>query len=438
VGIAGCGGSPSGNGGSNGGGGGSSSTAVTVTFQGTTPTAVAAKIGSGSFTAQTLNSGVVTLSLPSGTTNFTVAFVCPPVAVTSGGTQIGQTGRESVIEASTLDATSLTESCAVSPQSFQTGMLTGSVDASAIPAASFLSVNAQSGTSGASFSSGTPVTNFTLNAPAGSDRVEVLAFNGASQGAVETFSLVAAKNFSSQAAPGALNGGNTVVLGSADETTEAPITYNSVPSGFPPLSTIVIYQTAGDGAFLIANAATNQYPVLPSGAIQNGDSYAFEATARDNFQAVSSFISASAGGPVSFTFPAPWSYAGPTPATLPTLDFNYTGFAGESGVTEAASLGWSVGTYSENFITLIASTNYQKWSNDARHPRSLWHSGIFGKSAVRSSGRLVSRDFAEQWGSASGRVGLGNVEHRAKRRDVYRALMCPSGSALQLRQSGPL
>jgi hypothetical protein len=225
------------------------------------------------------------------------------VAVTSGGTQIGQTGRESVIEASSLDGTSLTESCAVSPQSFQTGMLTGSVDASAIPAASFLSVNAQSGTSGASYSSGTPVTNFTLNAPAGSDRVEVLAFNSASQGAVETFSLVAAKNFSSQAAPGALNGGNTVVLGSADETMAAPITYNSVPSGFPSPSTIVIYQTAGGGAFLIANAATNQYPALSPGAIHNGDSYAFEATARDNFQAVSSFISAGAGGPVSFTFP---------------------------------------------------------------------------------------------------------------------------------------
>jgi len=184
-----------------------------------------------------------------------------------------------VIEESTLDGTSLTEACGVFPQSFQTGTLTGSADASALPAVSFLSVYAQSGASGTSYSSSTPVANFTLNAPAGSDRVEVLAFNSVSQGAA--FNLIAAKSFSSQAAPGALNGGNTVVLGSADETMTAPITYNSVPSGFPLPSTIVIYQTAGGGGFLIANAATNQYPVLPPGAIQNGDSYAFEATARE-------------------------------------------------------------------------------------------------------------------------------------------------------------
>jgi hypothetical protein len=345
--------------------------------------AVAAKIGSGAFTAQAINSGAVTLSLPSGPTSFAVALACPPVAVTSGGTQIGQTSQESVIEASTLDGASLTESCAVSPQSFQTGVLTGSVDASAIPAASFLSVNAQSGTSGASYSSGTPVANFALNAPAGSDRVEVLAFNSVSQGAVETFSLVAAKNISSQAAPGALNGGNTVVLGSADETMAAPITYNSIPSGFPPPSTIVIYQTEGGGGFLIADAATTQYPMLPAEAVQTGDSYVFEATARNNFQAVSSFISASAGGPVSFTFPAPWSYAGPTPATLPTLEFNYTGFAGESSVTEAASIGWSVGTYSENFITLIASTNYQNGATTLAIPDL---SGVPGFLANPQSG----------------------------------------------------
>jgi hypothetical protein len=302
--IAGCGGSsPSGTGGSNGGGGGGNSTAVTVTFRGATPTAVATKIDSGAFAAQSIGFGPLTLSLPSGTTNFAVAFVCPPVPVMSGGAQIGQTSQESVIEESTLDGTSLTEGCGVFPQSFQTGTLTGSLDASAIPAASFLTVNAQSGASGTSYSSSTPVANFTLNAPAGSDRVEVLAFNSVSQG--ETFSLVAAKNFSGQAVPGALNGGNTVVLGSADEATEAPITYANMPSGFPPPSTIAVYETAGGGAFLIADAATNQYPVLPQGAIQNGDSYAFEATARDNFQAVSSFISGSAGGPVSFTFPAP-------------------------------------------------------------------------------------------------------------------------------------
>jgi hypothetical protein len=382
--FAGCGGSsPSGNGGSNGGGGGSSSTAVTVTFQGTTPTAVAAKMGSGEFAAQTINSGVVTLSLPSGTTNFAVAFVCPPVTVLSGSTQIGQTSQESVIEESTLDGTSLTEACGATPQSVPTGTLTGSVDASAIPAASFISVNAQSGVSGASYSSSTPVANFTLNAPAGSDRVQVLAFNSVFQGAVETFNLIAAKSFSSQAVPGTLNGGKSVVLGSADEATEAPITYTNVPSGFTPPSAIVVYETAGGGALLIANAATNQYPILPPGAVQNGDSYALEATASDNLQAVSSFISAGTGGPVSFTFPAPWSYAGPTPAALPTLDFNYAGFTGRSGVSEAASVGWSVEANSENYITMIATANYQNGATALATPDL---SGITGFLANPKSG----------------------------------------------------
>jgi hypothetical protein len=409
VGIAGCGGgSPSGGtGGSNGDGGGGSSTAVTVTFQGTTPTAVAAKIGSGAFAAQTLSSGVVTLSLPSGTTNFAVAFVCSPVTILSGGTQIGQTSQESVIEESTLDGTSLTEACAVSPQPFQTGMLTGSVDASAIPAASFLTVNAQSGTSGTSYSSTTPVANFTLSAPAGSDRVEVLAFNSVSQSG--GFSLVAAKSFSSQAVPGGLNGGSPVVLGSADETTEAPITYSGVPSGFSLPSTIVIYETAGGGAFLIASAATNQYPILPPGAIQSGDSYALEATARDSSQAsqaVSSFISGGTGGPVSFTLPAPWSYAGPTPAALPTFDFDYTGFAGESGVSEVAGIGWSVGADSENFLTVTASTNYQNGATTLALPDL---SGITGFLANPKSGSQAGWSALISQHSGTGQTATSNA-----------------------------
>ena len=356
--VAGCGGSSGGSGGSTGGGGGNNSTTVTVTFPGTPPKAIAAKIGSGAFAAQAIHSGVVTLSIPSGTTNFAVAFACTPVPVTSGGTQIGQTTQESVIEATTADGPSLSETCADMLPSFQIGLLTGSVDASAISAASYLNVYAQNGTSAASYSSGSPVASFSLNAPMGSDRVEVLAFNRVSQGPLQTFSLVAAKNFSSQPIPGALNGGSPVVLGSADETTQAPITYSNIPSGSSAPSTIVIYQMAGGGAFSIADSAVSQYPVLPPGAVQNGDSYVFVATARNGFQAESSTITNSAGAAVSFVFPDPWSYAGPTPAALPTFDLNYTGFAGQGNVRESASVGWSVGAYSEDFITIAATANY--------------------------------------------------------------------------------
>lgn len=381
--IAGCGGSSSGSGGTgSGGGGGSNSTMVTVNFPGTAPTAVAAKVGSAAFAAGTLSAGTLTLSIPSGMSTFEVAFVCPPTSALSNGTQVGQIVQESVMAASTADGTSFTETCAASAQALQTGTLTGSVDASAIAGASYLNVDAQSGTSAASYASGSPTASFTLSAPAGSDRVEVLAFNGGSQDLGE-FSLIAARNFASETVPGALNGGNQVVLGSADETTEAPITYSNVPSGFSAPSTITVYQMAGGGGFLIASAATNQYPVLPAGAVQNGDSYAFVATARNSLQAVSSTITNSAGAAVTFVFPDPWSYAGPMPAALPAFDFNYMGFAGQSGVNEAASIGWSVGTFSQNFITLSATANYQNGATTLAVPDL---SGIAGFLANPPSG----------------------------------------------------
>lgn len=383
--IAGCGGGSSG-GGSSTGGGGSTATPVTFAFRGTAPAAVAAKVGSAAFTAQTLHAGTLTLSIPSGTTSFAVAFMCPPVTVTSGGVPIGQIARESVIEASTADGTSFTEACAATLSSTQTGTLTASVDASAIAGASFLSLNAQAGDSGASASTGTPAGSFSFAAPAGSDRVEALAFSGVSQGAAQSFSLVAAKNFNSQAVPGALNGGNPVVLGAADQTTTAAITYNDVPPGFAAPSTIALYQMAGGGAFLISDAATNQYPVLPPGAVESGDSYAFDSLALNGLQGVSSLVYASAGGPVSFTFPAPWTYAGPTPAALPTLDFTYTGFAGKSGVSEAADINWSTGTNSQNIVSTVATASSQGTATALAIPDL---SGITGFLAKPPSGTQV-------------------------------------------------
>jgi hypothetical protein len=65
--VAGCGGS---GGNTGGGGGGQAPTLVTFTISGSTPTAVATQVGSGAFTAATLTSGKMTLSLPDGTTNF--------------------------------------------------------------------------------------------------------------------------------------------------------------------------------------------------------------------------------------------------------------------------------------------------------------------------------------------------------------------------------
>ena len=127
--LAGC-GSGSGNttGGGVGGGGGNNPTTVTFTVTGGTPTAVATQIGSGAFTSATLSGGSLTLSVPSGTTNFAVAFVCPPLtSYTPPETE------QYVYEASTLDGTSFSEWCLGGSSNEATGTLTGAVDASRSP-----------------------------------------------------------------------------------------------------------------------------------------------------------------------------------------------------------------------------------------------------------------------------------------------------------------
>ena len=355
IGMAGCGGGSGG--GSGSGGGAGPSTTIAFTFSGPKPTAVAARIGSGSFALQPLSSGTLLLSVPSGTSDFAVAFACPPVPITANGVQLGQTLQEFIFEATPSDGTSFSESCPPVPPSFQTGILTGSVDASAIPGASFLTITAQSGDSSASTNTASPATNFSLSAPAGIDRVEVLAFQATLQGGIESTTLLAARNFNNQTVPGALNDGNPIALSAADETTAAPIAYNNVPAGFPPASTAVLYDLAGGGVFLIAEAATDQYPVLPAGATQPGDLYAFQARARNlqgnSQQNVSSWVYRSPGGPMSFTFPAPWSYAGPVPAALPIFTFDYTGFAGKASAAGAA-VGWWTGSFSDGTMTEMA------------------------------------------------------------------------------------
>ena len=52
---------------------------VTYTFTGASPTAVATQIGTGSYTQASLQANKLTLSIPSGTSNYSVAFLCPSI-----------------------------------------------------------------------------------------------------------------------------------------------------------------------------------------------------------------------------------------------------------------------------------------------------------------------------------------------------------------------
>ena len=374
--AVGCGGGSSGGG---TGGGGGNPTTVTFTVKGAAPTAVAARVGFGAFTPETLTSGTLTLSIPSGTTSFAVAYACPPLASPLTGLVSGTITRQTVLEASTADGTSFFLGCAEVPASGQTGTLTGSVDATAIPALSYVSVQAANG----DLMLGTAVLgqkgDFSFSAPAGSDRVEVLAYSTSSPGTLPpTSSVVAAKSFDSQQVPGALNGGSPVVLTAADETTPQAVTYKNVPAGFTAPALDVLFNLGGKTGFTVASGQGNSYPALPAGAVESGDGYFLIASAYQTSVgvigvggAVAAAATTATAGPMTFTFPAPWSYSGPAAAALPTFDFTYAGFTGKTGVQQLATLTWLTGTSSsadENILLVEATANYLNGSTQVTVP----------------------------------------------------------------------
>lgn len=393
--LAGCGGGASsgGNGGGTGGGGNSNPTTVTFTFQGALPAAVAAKIGSGSFTAQTVSSGTLTLSIPSGTTTLAVVYLCPAYTETAGPSQF-QINQEVVNEVSTADGTQFYGSCPQAPATGQTGTLTASVDASAVPGVSILDLDAVNGSNTAAELAATATASFSFAAPAGTDRVELFAFNQQITPEEGFLTLVAAKDFSGQAVPGALNGGSTVALGAADEVTAEPITYANVPSGYSAPTTEVTFNVNGSHGVIIEDAASNSYPALPVSAVESGDTYLLMAHANDSSNIANEVMceqTTSSAGPASFTFPTPWTYAGPTAAALPTFTFAYTGFSGSAAITDVASLFWSPSSTMQDAFVVTASTNYLSGSTSLAMPDL---SGVAGFLPAPVSGTSVS------WGAS--------------------------------------
>ena len=365
------------------GGGGSDSTTVTITFSGTAmPTLVAAQIGTGAFTAQTLSSGTLSLSIPSGTSDYAVADLCPGQA-------------EYLWEASIKDGTSFSFACPGQPN--LTPDLTGSLDATAVPGVQSFEVYPQNGSVvGSGGVGGGSQGSFEALAPVGSDRVLVLAYNdNANQGGP-----AAATNFENQTVPGALNGGNTVVFGTADETTSEAIAYNNVPSGFSSPETYVGLEMGGGGpAEVLVDLAletTTQYAALPASATETGDLYYLSAGAYDTGSSSTSVVAASttiSGGPVSFTFPSAWSYAGPTPAALPSFTMGYAGFSG-TNVIQNVTITWTSGSGASptNYgIYLEATANYQSGSTTLAIPDL---SGVSGFLPAPASGTQV------QWSAA--------------------------------------
>jgi hypothetical protein len=371
---------------------------VTVSFAGT-PTALAAQVGSGAFTAATLTSGALTLNIPSGTTNFAVAYICPD----GGYTQ------QIVLEASTLDGTSYSALYCASTATLPTGTLTGSGDVSAIAGAGYLGVTADSGSG---YSEGFLLTvtgepePISVALPSGTDRVLVTGANLANPvyfGSEEN--VLAVRNFEGVTIPGTLNGGNTVTLGAADEVTMQPITYKNVPSGFPAPTTIANYEWSDGGMLPLSNDATTQYPAIPAAAAESGDYYSFAAdtemsTGGAGAEAgVSEAINTTANGPLTFTFPAPWTCAGPTPSAQPVFNMANSAITGKTGVIDSITMSWNPTSVGQTTSVVYATANYLNGSTSLAVPNLTGVSGFL--SGPPSGGLVIWFADVEQSSAAS-------------------------------------
>jgi hypothetical protein len=355
---------------------------VTYTFTGPAPAAVATQIGSGAYTQATPTSGKLTIDVPSGETNFSVAYLCP--SLTAGPF----VNPEYINQASTLDGTAFFGTC--NPLPAQGGTATVQVDATAIPGAVEIDVGSGGGCGACD------------------------TFNGSAFLAVGTYDVpvrvdgsggiygppLAAKILRDQTIPGALNGGAPVVFQSTDEPVAQTIAYDNVPNGYSLNGRTVVYNTAG-GAFVQLElnnlgGSLTQYMAMPSGTYQSGDYYEFIVEADNASDSGSVVVTryASSAAPQSFTFPAPLSYAGPAPAALPAFNFAYSGFSGMSNISQQAAIYWGVGTWpSEGIaadldsITMTATANYRNGSTAMTIPNL---SSLTGFLANPPSGTTVS------------------------------------------------
>jgi hypothetical protein len=240
-------------------------------------------------------------------------------------------------------------------------MLTGSVDASAIAGVDRVDVHAiGSNGYGSSFLSLSNAASFGIAAATGANRVLVLAYDDVSSppASAGRTRLAAARSFDNQVAPGAVNGGNAIVLAAADATTAVPITYGSLPAGFTldPTSANLV-TSAGGAGYVLADPATADYPGLPAGATEGGDYYSIQAAAWSGNEVTTISKTSTTAVPVAFNFPAAWSYAGPSPASTPIFDLSYFGFSSANVVSYLGYWYWEPLNFDGRYFGSVHATS---------------------------------------------------------------------------------
>jgi hypothetical protein len=354
--FCGCGGSTS-----NGNQG--NTTTITVTFTGPTPTAVATQIGSATFTPASLSGSTLTFTLPDETTNFAVAYVCPTWTESPGPGVIDSFSDEYVIMASTSDATTYTRECIQSPvPNIPTmGTFTATLDSSAIPGSEGDTIFALQGDFSVGYGMGdNPIEQFSMQLPVGTDDIFVASSTFPSPISTQS-TILALKAFPSQKVPGTLNGGNTVTLTAADETTPTAITYSNVPTGSSPVSSASFYPNGQTLPLPLSIGATSTYPALPSSLLAGDAKYGFTSIPTLNVTSpynmnVMSYTNSN--DPLSVNYPNSWICPTPIATTYPVISLSsYSGFEGLNGVGMQNRYLWNTTATSRYSIYVAAASD---------------------------------------------------------------------------------
>jgi len=335
------------------------STSVTFTFDtaGAMPSVVATRIGSGAFAKASLSSNVLALSIPEGTTDFAVAYLCPAYPYYEGGVEYSY-NVQNVVEASVADWTSNTAVC----ESVNLSSYSFDVNASiATGAQGVLVATGNHSRSHYCYYDQSQFASGSCLAPPGGDTSFVEAYSGSIS--FDSFYALAVKRFDAQTIPGSLNGGNAVTLGSTDLTTSTPVTYQNLPAGFAP-EVEADFNTSTAGVVRLAfssGIALPSYPQLQAAAVESGDSYELDAEAWNVGSGVGEII-ITQGGAATVQYPTPWSYTGPAAATLPTFDYSsYTtpdaGFLVTSKLARDGDILWNPSSQVINEYHYAATAN---------------------------------------------------------------------------------
>lgn len=374
---------------------GANATSVAVSFTGVMPTVVASRVGTGKFTAAKLAKAKLTLQLPAGIVDFSVAYVCPEYI---SGTVLSID--QYVLNANIKDGTDYSEQCQSNLETGRTGALAIDIDPRAVADTSYVTVSAQNSKYVATDTAYT-AGKLDMEAPLGTDRVDILAYSQSLTDGLYDAELMAIRDYSRQLVPGSIDPGHTIVLDAADETHPVPISYRNVPVGFgTPTTQVEFYPGGAIEGLSIAAGATASYRAVPDSLVKSGDYFTFWANSnRDGAtgsagSSVEQVVVSGSARSLTVIFPDPWKYSGPSPAVSPAIEFKYAGFTGRKMISRSASLSWDANQTTEDVYEVYSTGNYANGATSMTFPNLTGLKGFLAHPSGRT--QVIWRAFIYQ------------------------------------------